>query len=311
MAKILVTPRSFAKFNREEVETLLGSHNIEIINNPHGRILSEDEMIEAVRDIDGLIVGVDPVTKAVIDAAPHLKTIAKYGVGTDNIDVDYATSRGINVSITANANSNAVADYTFALLLDVARNVTTINNRAKSGDWNKITSLDVFGKKIGVIGLGAIGKGVVSRSKGFNMEIYGYDLYEDKEYNELNGVKFTDIDTIVKECDFITLHLPLTESTKNLLNAENLKNAKENLIIVNTARGGLIDEEVLYDLLSSGKIYGLGIDAFEIEPPESSPLLTLENVVVGSHTAAGSEDATNTMTLMAVQNIIRDMEDKL
>lgn len=309
MTKILVTPRSFAKFNREEVNTLLGSHDIDIVNNPYGRILTEQEMVEAVREVDGLIVGVDPVTKQVIDAAPHLKTIAKYGVGTDNIDVDYAHSLGIKVSITANANSNAVADYTFALLLDVARNVTHNNNRAKSGDWNKVTSLDVFGKKIGVIGLGAIGKGVVSRSKGFNMEVYGYDLYEDETYNQLHDIKFTDIDTIIRECDFITLHLPLTESTKNLLNGENLKNAKNSLIIVNTARGGLIDEDVIFDLLSTGKIYGLGIDAFEIEPPESSPLLTLDNVVVGSHTAAGSEDATNTMTLMAVQNIIRDLEE--
>ena len=309
MTKILVTPRSFAKFNREEVNTLLGSHDIDIVNNPFGRILTEQEMVEAVREVDGLIVGVDPVTKQVIDAAPHLKTIAKYGVGTDNIDVDYAHSLGIKVSITANANSNAVADYTFALLLDVARNVTHNNNRAKSGDWNKVTSLDVFGKKIGVIGLGAIGKGVVSRSKGFNMEVYGYDLYEDEAYNQLHDIKFTDIDTIIRECDFITLHLPLTESTKNLLNGENLKNAKNSLIIVNTARGGLIDEDVIFDLLSTGKIYGLGIDAFEIEPPESSPLLTLDNVVVGSHTAAGSEDATNTMTLMAVQNIIRDLEE--
>lgn len=309
MTKILVTPRSFAKFNREEVDTLLGSHDIDIVNNPYGRILTEQEMVEAVREVDGLIVGVDPVTKQVIDAAPHLKTIAKYGVGTDNIDVDYAHSLGIKVSITANANSNAVADYTFALLLDVARNVTHNNNRAKSGDWNKVTSLDVFGKKIGVIGLGAIGKGVVSRSKGFNMEVYGYDLYEDEAYNQLHDIKFTDIDTIIRECDFITLHLPLTESTKNLLNGENLKNAKNSLIIVNTARGGLIDEDVIFDLLSTGKIYGLGIDAFEIEPPESSPLLTLDNVVVGSHTAAGSEDATNTMTLMAVQNIIRDLEE--
>lgn len=309
MTKILVTPRSFAKFNREEVDTLLGSHDIDIVNNPYGRILTEQEMVEAVREVDGLIVGVDPVTKQVIDAAPHLKTIAKYGVGTDNIDVDYAHSLGIKVSITANANSNAVADYTFALLLDVARNVTHNNNRAKSGDWNKVTSLDVFGKKIGVIGLGAIGKGVVSRSKGFNMEVYGYDLYEDETYNQLHDIKFTDIDTIIRECDFITLHLPLTESTKNLLNGENLKNAKNSLIIVNTARGGLIDEDVIFDLLSTGKIYGLGIDAFEIEPPESSPLLTLDNVVVGSHTAAGSEDATNTMTLMAVQNIIRDLEE--
>lgn len=309
MTKILVTPRSFAKFNREEVNTLLGSHDIDIVNNPYGRILTEQEMVEAVREVDGLIVGVDPVTKQVIDAAPHLKTIAKYGVGTDNIDVDYAHSLGIKVSITANANSNAVADYTFALLLDVARNVTHNNNRAKSGDWNKVTSLDVFGKKIGVIGLGAIGKGVVSRSKGFNMEVYGYDLYEDETYNQLHDIKFTDIDTIIRECDFITLHLPLTESTKNLLNGENLKNAKNSLIIVNTARGGLIDEDAIFDLLSTGKIYGLGIDAFEIEPPESSPLLTLDNVVVGSHTAAGSEDATNTMTLMAVQNIIRDLEE--
>lgn len=310
MAKVLVTPRSFGKFNREDVERLLGSKGIEIVDNPKGRILTEAEMIEAVSDIDALIVGVDPVSKNVIDAAIDLKTIAKYGVGVDNIAVDYAKSKGISVTKTVNANSNAVADYTFAMLLDVARQVTYNNNRAKSGDWKKVTSVDVYGKKIGVIGLGAIGKGVVKRAQGFDMEVYGFDLFKDQDYIDKHNITFMDVDNIIKTCDFISLHLPYTPETKNLLNYENLSHAKKNLVVVNTARGGLIDEVGIYKLLKDNRIYGLGIDAFEIEPPLENPLLELDNVIVGSHTAAGSEDATNTMTMMAVNNVIEKLEVK-
>lgn len=310
MTKVLVTPRSFAKFNNKEVIAKFESHGIEMIPNPYGRILTESELITAMADVDAIIVGVDPITSSVMGAAPHLKTIAKYGVGTDNIDLEKAKELGISVTKTINANSEAVADYTFALMLDVARNVTRINNNAKDGDWKKITSIDVYGKKIGIIGLGAIGKGMVSRSQGFNMEVYGFDLFKDEDYIEANNIHFTSIEEIIKECDFISLHLPLTEDTKNILNKESLKDAKDNLVIVNTARGGLINEDDIYEMLKENKIYGLGIDAFAQEPPIGNPLLDLDNVIVGSHTAAGSIGATNSMTNMAVDNVINELEKK-
>ena len=307
MKKVLITPRSFGKYNKEELVEKLHKNEIEPVFNPYGTIMNEEQMKVALQDMDGLIVGVDPVSKDVLQSADKLRTIAKYGVGIDNIDCEIAKEKGISISRTINANANAVADYAMALMMSVARRVVEINSGCHNNDWSKKEALDVYGKTIGVLGLGAIGKGVVKRASGFDMKIYGYDVIRDDEFLNKYQVQFTDVDTIIRECDFISLHLPLTEQTKHILNKENLSAAKENLIIVNTARGGLIDEEDLYELLKDHKIYGLGLDVFEHEPPQDSRLMTLPNVVVSSHTAASSQEAINAMSRMAVDNLIKGL----
>lgn len=309
MKKVLITPRSFGKYNREEIAKLFEAHGIEAIYNPVGQILTQSQMMDAIQGMDGVIIGVDPLNREVLQQGKRLKAISKYGVGTDNIDMEYARERDIAVSRTVGANANAVADYSFALLMAVARRLTEINDGCKQNDWAKKISLDVYGKKLGVLGLGAIGKGVAMRAKGFHMEVYGYDIVRDDVFLEESGVQFTDVDTIIRECDFISIHLPLTPETKHLLNRDCLKYAKENLIIVNTSRGGIINENDLYELILDGKIYGAGLDVFEEEPPQNSKLLTLKRVIVGSHTAASTIGATREMSMMAAKNIIRDLEE--
>lgn len=310
MKKVLITPRSFGKYNKDELIEKMKAHDIEPIFNPYGRILTEQEMQDELQGMDGVIVGVDPINTKVMENAKHLKVISKYGVGIDNIDSAYANSKGILVTRTVNANTDAVADYAMTLLMCVARRVVEIDIGCHHEDWTKKEALDVYGKKLGVLGLGAIGKGVVKRATGFDMKIYGYDVVRDEDFLKQYDVEFTDIDTIVKECDFISLHLPLNEKTKHILNKDNLASAKDNLIIINTARGGLIDEEDLYDLLKYHKIYGLGLDVFEIEPPQDSKLLSLPNVVVSSHTAASSKGAIDAMSIMAVDNLIENLNEK-
>lgn len=309
MKRVLITPRSYGKYNKQEMIDLLHENGIEAIFNPYDRIMNEVEMIQVVKGMDGIIVGVDPITKAVMEADSNLKVVSKYGVGVDNIDCDYAKEHNIMVTRTTNANSNAVADYAMALLMAVARRVVEIDESSHNHDWSKKEALDVYGQKIGIIGLGAIGRGVVKRAKGFDMEVYGYDIVKDEAYIQQENIHFSDIDTIIKECDFISLHLPLTPKTHHILNKENLQNAKENLIIINTARGGLIDENDLYDLLKEDRIYGVGVDVFENEPAEESKLLTLKNVVVGTHTAASSKGAIVQMTYLATNNIIKYLKD--
>ncbi|AEB06804.1 D-isomer specific 2-hydroxyacid dehydrogenase NAD-binding protein [Coriobacterium glomerans PW2] len=305
MKKVLITPRSFAKNNRDQIFELLSEHGIAPVLNPYGRILTEDDMIRQIHDADGLIVGVDPVTRDVLEAAPKLRAIAKYGVGVDNIDMECALSRGVSVSRTIGANADAVADFTMTLLLAVARRLTEIDSGCHHGDWAKKEALDVYGKRIGVLGLGAIGKGVAKRAQGFDMSVFAYDIVKDEQFIKRNNIIFTDVETIVRECDFITLHLPLTETTRHLLNKNSLKAAKPNLVVVNTARGALLDEASMFDLLATRRIYGLGVDVFEHEPPCDSRLLTLPNVIAGSHTAASSQGATAAMSEMASRNIIR------
>ncbi len=309
MKKVLITPRSFGKYNREELVEILKKNDIEPVFNPYGTILTEQQMTELMADMDGLIVGVDPVTKNVIQAAPNLKVISKYGVGVDNIDIPYTKQQEIPVYRTVGANSNAVADYAFGLLMAVSRRIVEIDHGCHHNDWSKKEALDIYGKKIGILGLGAIGKGMVKRARGFDMEVYGYDVFKDEEFIKEYDVHFTDVDTIIKECDFISLHLPLLDSTKHILNEKNLANAKPNLIIINTARGGLLDETTAYKLLKEQKIYGLGVDVFEHEPAETSPLLECPNVVVGSHTAASTKNAIEQMSLMAVENVLKELKE--
>jgi len=309
MPKILITPRSFAKHCKEPYERLRGA-GLEIIDNPIGDILTKEQMMTHLEDVDAVILGVDPMCDEVIASTNHLSVISKYGVGTDNIDKDAAKARDIDVTITKNANCVAVADYAFALILSVARRVTEIHNGCVNGDWSKKVAVDVYGKKIGVLGLGAIGQGVVERATGFAMEIYGYDVAYDEKMIETYNVKKSSIEEIMKECDFVSIHMPLLPSTEHVIDEKMLAMSKENLIIINTARGGIIDEEALYHALKNKQIYGAGLDVFEQEPAHESKLLELDNVVIGSHCAASTVDAVNAMSHVAVDNVLDVLKAK-
>jgi Lactate dehydrogenase and related dehydrogenases len=301
--KVLITPRSFGQYDDMPRKNLLDA-GIEIVENPKGGILTKEEMIELCSDVDAVILGVDPMDKDVMDAAPKLKIISKYGVGIDNIDMDYAKEKDIEVTITRGANSEAVADFAFTLLLAVARRLVEINAGCHENDWSKKVSLDIYGKKIGVLGLGAIGRGVIQRAKGFNMEVYGYDVVCDSQYIEENGVHFTDLKTICETCDFISVHLPLLDTTHHIIDKDMIALMKKNVILVNTARGGTIDETALYDALKAKQVYGAGLDVFETEPAYTSPLLELDNVIAGSHCSASSEGAVIAMSTQAVENVL-------
>ena len=307
--RIVITPRSFGKNNAEAFE-LLEKNGFEVVRNEKGSIYTEEEMIQLVKDADAVIAGVDPLNERVLSAAPKLKIIAKYGVGLDNIDLDYCKAHDIQVEITRGANSAAVADFAFALMLGLARRMVEIDKGCRAGDWSKKESLDVFGKKLGVLGLGAIGKGVVKRASGFDMDIYGYDVFRDDDFIHQYQINFTSVEEIFRECDFISIHLPLLKETEHLVDEKLLATAKKNLILINTARGGIVDEDALYRALKNKEIYGAGIDAFECEPASQSPLLELDNVILGSHCAASTQGAVDKMTSMATANVINYFKEK-
>lgn len=309
MAKVLITPRSFAKYDQSPYKKLEEA-GIEVIANPGGGILSKEEMIHHLKNVDGVILGVDPMDKEVITSATALSVISKYGVGTDNIDVDAAKEADVKVTITANANSEAVADYAYTLMLSVARRVVEIHDGCKNRDWTKKIAIDMHGKKLGVLGLGAIGQGVIRRAKGFAMDIYGYDINYNEEFLNEHNVKKATITEIFKTCDFISIHMPLTPATKHVINKDTLKLAKTNLVLVNTARGGIIEENDLYEALKAKQIFGAGIDVFEEEPAYNSPLLELENVIVGSHCGASTVGAVNKMSEIATDNLIEALKQR-
>lgn len=304
--KIFVTPRSFGKINPKPYE-MLEAEGYKIIKNPYDRVLTEEEMIHEIKDIDGIIVGIDPLNSRVLKHAKKLKVISKYGVGTDNIDLDYANKAGIIVTRTVGANSEAVADYAIALMLGVARRIVFVDKKCRNLNWNSEVSLDVWGKTLGIIGLGKIGKGVAKRALGFNMKIFVYDSYIDEEFAIHNNLEYAPLDKLLKESDFISLHAPLTADTMNMISFEQFEMMKKTAVILNTARGGIINEDALLKALNEKRIWGAGIDVFEEEPPKRREFFELDNLIIGSHCASSTFDAINNMGVMAVQSIILNM----
>jgi len=304
--KVLVTPRSFGKTDPSAFDILTDA-GFEVVRNPSGGILSEDQLKSLLADCDGIVVGVDTLTREVLASAPKLKAIAKYGVGVDNIQLDYCQEKGISVTRTVGANADAVADFAFALMLAVARKVIPIDQRCRKGDWGKITTIDVSNKTVGILGLGAIGKGVARRAAGFGMKILGYDVYWDEAFAKDHQVEKADLESIYREADFISLHLPLMPETQNLIGKAQIDMMKPTAILINTARGGLIDEAALLDALQNGRIYGAGIDAFSQEPLNDPAWYELENLVIGSHAAASTVGATEQMGRMAAKNLVQSL----
>ena len=304
--KVLITPRSYGKADPGLFDMLTAA-GFELARNETGGIMSKAQMIEAIAPCSGVILGVDPMDSDVIAAAPKLRAIAKYGVGVDNIDLAAAEARGIAVSRTVGANAEAVADYATALMLAVARQVAPIDRRCRRGDWGKVTTLDVSRRTLGLFGLGAIGRQVARRAQGFSMKVLAYDVYWDEAYASANGIEYAEPDRIFSEADFISLHLPLMEATKGFVGKVQLDRMKPTAVLINTARGGLIDEAALLDALQEQRIWGAGLDAFAQEPPEDKRWFELDNVVLGSHCAASTVGAAEQMGRMATENLIRDM----
>lgn len=304
--KVLVTPRSFGKTDPFAFQ-ILRDAGFEVVVNDSGGILTREGLAERLADCDGVVLGVDPLDAGVLAQAPKLKAVAKYGVGVDNIDLEECKRRNIKVSRTVGANSDAVADYAFALMLTAARRVAEIDGMCRKGDWSKVTGLDVCGKTLGLLGLGAIGKGMVARAKGFGMRVLAHDVFWDAAYAAAAGVEQALPEQIYREADFISLHLPLTEETRGMIGAAQLEAMKPTAIVVNTARGGIIDEEALLQALKNKVIYAAGIDAFEQEPPANKEWFELPNVVLGSHSAASTNGATEKMGRMAAENLVRDL----
>ena len=308
--KILVTPTSFKPDSETPAMKTLRAFTENLVFNPKGKPLSEDELIPLLDGCDGCIAGLDHYSARVIESTKSLKVISRYGVGVDSVDLAAAKSKNVVVCNTPGVNAQAVADLTFGLLLCLARKITILDKKTKEGQWPRSNGVELYGKTIGILGLGAIGKAVARRASGFSMRVIAYDPYIDTEYVKSNSIISTDYNTVVREADFLCLHLPLTDETRYEISADVMKNMKKGAVIVNTARGGLIDENAAYELLASGHLGGLGLDVYEEEPPKKSPLFDLENVVLTPHTAAHTAEAIAAMADLSVQNLIDVLSGK-
>jgi D-3-phosphoglycerate dehydrogenase len=308
--KILVTATSFKPDSGSQAMKKLRSFTDSLVFNLIGKPLSEDELIPLLQDCDGCIAGLDHFTAKVIEGAQKLKVISRYGAGVDRVDLAAAKARNVIVCNTPGANSQAVADLTLALLLCVARKVSILDRKTREGQWPRSTGIELYGKTIGIIGLGAVGRAVARRASGFSMKVMAYDPFIDMKYAESNGIIPADFEIVTREADFLCLHLPLTDETRRIISKDVMNKMKDGAVIINTARGGLIDEIAAYELLASGHLGGMGLDVYETEPPQKSPLFELENVVLTPHTASHTYEATAAMADMSVQNLIDVLSGK-
>src|SRR6266540_762591 len=270
------------------------------------------ELLQRVHGLDGLLcLLTDKIDAAMMDiAGPQLKVISNMAVGVDNIDVAAATARGIPVGNTPGVLTDATADMTFALLLSAARRVVEGEKYVRAGKWKTwhpqlLLGADFVGATLGIVGFGRIGQAVAKRSQGFDLRVLFYDPTAQPAF----GAQLVDLDTLLRESDFVSIHVPLSENTRHLVNAEFLSRMKPNAILVNTSRGSVLDQVALYDTLKSHRIFAAALDVTDPEPlPMDSPLLDLENCLIVPHLGSASKHTRDMMSYLAAQNLIAGLK---
>ncbi len=294
---------------------ILEKHNnfeYEIIEN-----VSKNNLIKELPKYDALTLRVAKLDSEILKHCKKLKVISRHGVGYDNVDLNFLKQNNINLLITATANAVAVAEHAMYMMLSLSKGVTYYDKAVRSGDFkknvSKIETFELFKKEILIAGFGRIGKNLIKRCLGFEMKVFVYDPFVNKEIIEsYGGKKVEDLNVAVKTIDFLSIHMPLNKETKNLIDINILKKMKKNTIIVNTARGGVINEIDLDKALKDKIIFGAGLDVFEKEPPDqSNPLLKNDRVLLSPHSSSFTKECKIRMGIETVQNIINFFENKI
>lgn len=295
---------------------LLLEKGYNVIQPQDQKAFSKKNFLEKAENADGILTLLsDTIDKSFIDKTNKLKVIANFAVGYNNIDIDYAKEKGIPVTNTPDVLTAATADLTWALILSVTKRIVesdTFTRSKKFTGWEPLLFLggDVTGKTLGIIGAGRIGQAVAKRATGFDMKIIYYNPSPKPEFEKATGAVHMQLDDLLEQSDFISLHCPLTESTQHLLNVDNLKKMKPSAYIINTSRGPVIDEQALTALLSEERIAGAGFDVYENEPEINKGLYSLPNVVLLPHIGSATVETRNEMSRIAARNIISVIEGR-
>ena len=305
-SRVLIAPAPL-----QEIEhvygPLLREAGHEIVFSPVKHQMSEAELMQILPGCAGSLAGSEPYTRAAIAAAAAkgLKVIARAGVGYDAVDLEAATDHGVAVTFAPGTNQDAVAEHTFTLILALAKNLIPQHNLIKAGQWPRRANQPLRGKTLGVMGLGRIGKAVALRGKAFLMNLIAHEPFPDAAFVKEHGIALLPFDDVIQQADWLTLHLPMSPESSKCINKRTLGLMKPTAYLINTARGGIINEPDLYDALKNNRISGAGLDVFDEEPPGNNPLLTLDNIVMTAHTAGVDVLSRDDMARLAARAIAK------
>jgi D-3-phosphoglycerate dehydrogenase len=305
MKRILLTTTSYQDTPGDH-HALLDSQDFEVVRERGP--LSEDRMLELAGEFDGILCGDDAITRAVLDKSlPRLKVISKYGIGLDKIAVDVCTEMKLPVLFTPGVNHTTVAEHTFLLLLAIVKQLVEHANAARKGEWMRKTGHEIWKKRIGIAGFGRIGREVALRAKAFEMEVTGFDIYWPEEFANEHGFERADsLDELFETSDVLSLHTFLSEETRGMVNAERLAKMPKDGIVLNTARGELVENDAIIAALDSGLLGGYGTDVLDVEPPPADhPLLQHPKVLVTPHIGSRTFESVPRQAMRATENLIR------
>ncbi len=299
---VQVTSRSFG------VHTPLGVRLLEdagcrVVLSGSGGPWSEEAMCRLVEDADALIVGADRVTGRVLERGRNLRVVAKHGAGVDNIDLQAAAARGTVVTYAPGTNTDAVAEMTVAMLLALWRGLVPADRAVRAHRWQQIVGRSIRGKTLGVVGAGRIGRAVACLARALGMTVLAYDIAPDAGFAAASGIQYGTLEEVLRAADAVSVHTPLSASTRGLIGREQLGWMRPDAVILNLARGGVVDEHALADALAHRRLAGAAVDVFEEEPPWSSPLLQLDNVVLTPHIAAYTREALEQVDLVVAADV--------
>jgi D-3-phosphoglycerate dehydrogenase len=306
MPNVLITARYFAV--DPEPLALLSAHGCELVHTDLDWTLgdgnvSEGRAVELLRGVDAAIISSLPLTEQVMAHANRLRVVAVRGVGYDSVDIGAATARRLPV-LVAPGFTESVADYTFALMLAVARRVALADRLVRDGRWEVLVSTDICGKTIGIVGLGRIGKAVARRASGFDMAVLATDVIPDDAFARQYGVTYLPLPDLLRRADIVSINAPLSRETRYLIDEQALRLMQPHALLINTARGGLVDEQALAAALREGRLAGAGLDVFHQEPLERNPFAGMDNVVLSPHLAAYSREGLRETGMLAARGVI-------
>jgi phosphoglycerate dehydrogenase-like enzyme len=313
MPTIALTPIALCREDNEVTHTLR-ERGYELKLHPKSTLPTREEQRALLSDAVGIIASSEPITREVMQEAPNLRFISRYGVGYDNIDCDAATDLGILVTYVPDAMTEAVADLTMALLLAVARRLPELDGLMKAGEWKRLMAADVTGRTLGLVGTGRIGIATARRARGFGMRLLGYDPYPNPLFLEELGGSYVSLDELLESSDFVSLHLPATVETHALIGGDQLLRMKRSAFLINCARGSVVDEQALVEALNEGEIAGAATDVFSVEPPladsAGAALARHPKVVATPHVASMTPLTVAKMGRVALANLLDALDGR-